>query len=114
MSYRAESFMRPEAASDRTELGLLGWLGEDSPHVLAVVDPIDDAPGIEVRQHPDMMLAADPELHRVVDEWFTGARRKVRIGDSNWRTVALMTLRAAHGRERAREFERIRSKGGET
>ena len=109
MCYRAGAFLAPDAAVDRNQLRELGWLGEDSPHVLGVVDPLTDDDinsGVEVRQHPSVLVARDPELWRVVDEWDTGIRRKPRAGDSNWRVTALLHMRAAHARERVREMKR--------
>lgn len=108
MCYRAGAYLGPEAADDRTTLGHLGWLGEDSPHVIGLVDPLEDGDAIEVRQHPAVLVASDPELHRVVREWDTGVRRKPRCGDSHWRTVALTIMRGAYSRERAREMQRAR------
>lgn len=116
MCYRAGAFISPDAACDREQLRLLGWLGEDSPHVLGIVDPLDEddlSTGVEVRQHPAALVARDPDVWRVIDEWDTGVRRKPRAGDSHWRTVAIMHMRAAHARERRREMKRASKKGAE-
>lgn len=108
MCYRAGQFMGPEAAADRTTLRQLGWLGEDAPRPIGLIDPTPDSPGVEVYQHPAVLVARDPELHRVVRAWDTGVRRKPRAGDSAWWTAALMTMRGAEAREREREMKRAR------
>lgn len=108
MCYRAGQFMGPEAAADRTTLRHLGWLGEDAPHPIGLIDPTPDSPGVEVYQHPAVLVACDPELHRIVRQWDTRVRRKPRARDSAWTTAALLTMRAAEARERERQMQRAR------
>lgn len=107
--------MSPEAAKDHAELRSIGWVpGEDSRHVLAAIDPTDEDPPIDVRRHPRLLLLEDRELWGVVDRYSTGARRRLRASDysrlSSWETVAVMTMRAATMRERAREAKRMAEK----
>lgn len=111
MCYRAEAFISRAAASDREQLSMLGWLGEDAPAPIGIIDPpSENEPGVEVRQHPEMLIAQAPELWTLIDEWASGARRKISVRDrtrlSNWHIVALLTMRGAHGRERLRELKR--------
>ena len=101
MCYRAEAFIRPEAATDRDQLRELGWLGVDASAPIARIDP-HEGPGIDVYQHPSVLVARDPELHRIVDEFSTGIRRKPRRGDSHWDVVALLAMNEAHAREMMR------------
>lgn len=116
MCYRAAEFLPSEAARDLTELAALGWLAnEKSEHVLCVIDPIDGdkaSSGVEVRQHPKVMIAQQPELWRLIDEFWVGARRRVRPSDyatrSNFEIEATLIQRAAHQRELPRELERLR------
>lgn len=110
MCYRAGQFLGPEAASDREQLRQLGWLGVNADHPIGLIDPDEQSPGVDVYQHPAMLIAADPQLHVVVREWDVGVRRRPRRNDSHWRTIALMTMRAAYARERAREHERARKR----
>jgi hypothetical protein len=111
--YREEQYIPASAASDRSELELIGYLaGMPSEHVLDVVDPLEDGSGVVVRQHPRILLAESPELLHVVDEFQIGARRKVTTRDrarlSNWHIVAILIMAAAHGREQKRELDRMR------
>lgn len=104
MCYRPPQFMSPEAASNLDDLGKLGWLtGEDSAFVIGVVD------GVELRRHPEILLAENPELWVLVDQFSSGARRKVDVASydtlSNFAFVAIRTMAAAHGRETARDIE---------
>lgn len=108
MTYRAEAFLQPAAASDREQLRQLGWLRENAPEPIAAVDPLDEEGhgAVMVFQHPEMLIAQDRQLWRVVDEWMTGVRRAPARGDSNWVTVALSTMSNAHAREQARRIKR--------
>jgi hypothetical protein len=94
-----------------------GWdPGAPSPEPIAWVDPIEDgsrpagedARGVPIYQHPEVLRSRHPELAPVVDRFVTGARRKISRGDwprlSSWEIDAVLTLRAAWDRERARQI----------
>lgn len=113
MCYRPAQFLPPEAASDREELAQLGWVaGVESSAPLAHLDPFEGERGeqhaVAVMQHPEVMLASDPQLWRVHDEFAIGARRSISAGDrvrlSNWHQIAVLTMQAAHNREQKREL----------
>lgn len=111
--YRADRYMRPSAARDPVERARIGWAGVDSSEVLGLEDPIGDGPPVTVRQHPEMLIASEPELWPVIDRWRLGLRRvsaRERALGSHWEIEALMTMRGAHHRERAREIERAKER----
>jgi len=95
--------MPHEAACNRSDLAKLGWLGEDSPHILNIVD------GVEVRRHPQVMLAEHPELWILVDQFVCGVRRSLSVKDydalSNFAFTALRTMDNAYARESSRARE---------
>lgn len=111
--YRARAFLGPEAASNLDQLRKLGWCaGLPSPEVLAFVDPLtkEGEGAVPIRFHPDVMLAAHPELWRFVDQWRCGARRRLRPGDydtlSGFEVEAILVMQAAQSRQDERDIPR--------
>ena len=122
MAYRADQFLRVDAALDRDERRAVGLVpGEDAPGVLAYVDPIEDERqrpggeshlGIEVRRHPEIMLASQPELREMVDEFrVCGPESLTRVEYADRNNFAIeghLIMSAAHRRAEKRELDRYR------
>lgn len=96
--------------------------GVDAPEPVGWFDPLplderdddEDERGVPILRHPELLLADDPELWVVVDEWRAGVARELARGEldtlSDFYVEAWLTMRAAHGREDKREVERLREK----
>lgn len=122
MAYRASQFLPLSASLDRDDRRAAGLAaGEDAPGILAHVDPIEDErqrpdgespDGIAVYRHPELMLAAQPELREMVDEFrCTGPEPLTRAEYADRNNFAIeghLTMRAAHQRAEKRELERYR------
>ena len=116
--YRATDFVPPDADLSQAERIDAGIGGTDSARVLRVLDPIPEVrdEGVEVRQHPEMLLLGEPDLWAVVHEYrcCAGDRdltRRDYATRSAWWVEAWLTMRAAHQREERRELEAIRAGG---
>jgi len=120
MCAKPGQFIEAKAASSHDELHALGFVpGLDSPHILAWVDPIEDADhrnenesakGLPVRRHPHATLRDDPELWSIVDRFRCGVNKDLTHAEfdelSNWQLEAWLIMRAASNREESREMKR--------
>ena len=125
--YRSGDFMDSSAASSYNELVELGHIpGAESPHVLGYVDPIEkaserdkteDPKGIDVRNHPRVLLNQDPELWAIVDRFRCGVKKELSHDEfdsfSAWQVEAWIVMLAASNREELREMKRSRPSDGE-
>ena len=127
VTYSAARFATPAADWTPEEVALVGMSPiEDSPIVVAWADPIEnererpegeEAAGIPLHRHPELLLAQEPDLWAVIDRWRVGVTRELSRADydaiSGWEMEAWLTMRAAHAREERREIDRIRNREGE-
>lgn len=118
------ALLGPGAAETPEELTLLGYGPEPAPHPLCYVDPIknpydrprgEDPKGIELRRHPDMLLAENEKLWRVVDQFKVGVKRELGEDDydqlSNWHIESIIVMSSAHHRDLERKSEALRKDG---
>tara|TARA_B100000678_G_scaffold242666_1_gene213971 strand:+ start:267 stop:653 length:387 start_codon:yes stop_codon:yes gene_type:complete len=123
--FRAGDFLDASAASSYQELLELGHIpGVESPHVLGYADPIEkaterpsdeDPKGVEVRNHPGVMLSEDPELWDVVDRFRCNVQKELTHDEfdrlSAWQIEAWVVMLCASNREEMRQIEK-RGKNG--
>ena len=107
----------PESALETDEQRrLYGWGFEPSPHVLAYVDPIEDAHarpagesdrGIPLQNHPAALVRDDPDLWRISRAFLDGVRLPADADAwerlSGWEASALRTMQAAEARQMKRD-----------
>ena len=77
----------------------------------------EDAKGVAVYWHPDVLMLRHPECVGVVDRWRTGARREVSAADwytlTHWEIEAVLELSAAHARAERRRIDEYADRIGQ-